>query len=128
MNGYIYILYIYMYLMDIYTSISICIYLSVYLYVYMYIYYMCFEHSENISCSLLVILNHNDDSWAGRNTCLWIYIYIYMIQNLQICYLTFHAMNDDFQAILELLHSSNTQIQSDCFIINKVKLVYMAVF
>ena len=76
---------------------------------------MCFEHSENISCSLLVILSHIDDSWAGRNTCLWIYIYIYiylieMIQNLQICYLTFHAMNDDFQAILELLHSSNTLI------------------
>ena len=33
-----------------------------------------------------------------------------MIQNLQICYLNFYAMNDDFQAILKLLHSSNTLI------------------
>ena len=27
---------------------------------------------------------------------------------LTICYLKFHAMNDDFQAILKLLHNSNT--------------------
>ena len=33
-----------------------------------------------------------------------------MIQNLQICYLQFHAMNDDFQAILKLLQNSNTPI------------------
>ena len=33
-----------------------------------------------------------------------------MIQNLQICYLNFHAMNDDVQAILKLLDSSNTLI------------------
>ena len=33
-----------------------------------------------------------------------------MIQNLKICYLNFHAMNDNFQAILKLLHSSNTVI------------------
>ena len=42
-----------------------------------------------------------------------IYIYIYLIeiiQNLQICYLKFHAMKDDFQAILKLLHNSNTLI------------------
>ena len=33
-----------------------------------------------------------------------------IIQNLKICYLTFHAMNDDFQAILKLSNSSNTLI------------------
>ena len=33
-----------------------------------------------------------------------------MIQKLQICYLKFHAMKDDFQAILKLSHSSNTLI------------------
>ena len=33
----------------------------------------CFEHSGNISCSLLVNTNHTDESWEGRNTCLWIY-------------------------------------------------------
>ena len=42
------------------------------------------------------------------------YIYIYnlieIIQNLQICYLRFHAMNDDLQAILKLSHNSNTLI------------------
>ena len=40
-----------------------------------------------------------------------IYIYITeMIQNLQICYLKFHAMNVDFQAILKLPDRSNTLI------------------
>ena len=40
---------------------------------------------------------------GSRSICI-----IEMIQNLEICYLKFHAMNDDFQAILNLLHSSNT--------------------
>ena len=33
----------------------------------------CFEHSGDISCSLLVNLSHTDESWKWRNTCLWIY-------------------------------------------------------
>ena len=37
----------------------------------------CFEHSGDISCSLLVNPSHTDESWERRNTCLWIYIYIY---------------------------------------------------
>ena len=47
---------------------------------------------------------------------IYIYIYIYLynlieiIQNLQICYLKFHAMNYDFQAILKLSHNSNTLV------------------
>ena len=50
----------------------------------------CFEHSGGISCSLLVNPSHIDESWAGKNTCMWIslslslflslslYIYIYI--------------------------------------------------
>ena len=32
----------------------------------------CFEHSGDISCSLLVNPSHTDESWEGRNTCMWI--------------------------------------------------------
>ena len=32
----------------------------------------CFEHSGDISCCLLVNLSHTDESWEGRNMCLWI--------------------------------------------------------
>ena len=41
---------------------------------------------------------------------IYIYIYIYIIeiiQNLQICYLKFHTINDDSQAILKLSHNSH---------------------
>ena len=38
----------------------------------------CFEHSGDISCSLLVNPSHTDESWEGRNTCMWI-LYIYYI-------------------------------------------------
>ena len=30
----------------------------------------CFEHSGDISCSLLVDPSHTDESWEERNTCL----------------------------------------------------------
>ena len=30
----------------------------------------CFEHSVDISCSLLVNPSHTDESWEGRNTCM----------------------------------------------------------
>ena len=33
----------------------------------------CFEHFGDISCSLLVIPSHTDESWEGRNTCLWMF-------------------------------------------------------
>ena len=40
----------------------------------------CFKHSSNTRCSLLVNPNHTDESWARRNTCIWIiYVYIYVI-------------------------------------------------
>ena len=32
----------------------------------------CFEHSGDISCSLLVNPSHTDESWEVWNTCLWI--------------------------------------------------------
>ena len=53
-----------------------------YIYIYIYIYNVCFEHSGDMSCSLLFSINpsHTDESWAGRNTCMWIYIYIYIYQ------------------------------------------------
>ena len=48
----------------------------------LFVYHVCsfstwwFEHSCYISCSLLVNPSHTDESWEGRNTCLWIYICI----------------------------------------------------
>ena len=36
--------------------------------------YKYFEHSGDISCSLLVNPSHTDESWEGRNTCMWIYM------------------------------------------------------
>ena len=44
---------------------------------------------------------------------MYIYIYIYIIeiiQSLHISCLRFHAMNEDFRAIIKLLHNSNTFI------------------
>ena len=32
------------------------------------------EHFGDIICSLLANPSHTDESWEGRNTCLWIYI------------------------------------------------------
>ena len=44
----------------------------------------CFEHSGDISCSLLVNPSHTDESWEGRNTCLWIYtLWIYSLSTLK---------------------------------------------
>ena len=43
----------------------------------MYALSLFIEHSGDISCSLLVNPSHTDESWAGRKTCLWIYINIY---------------------------------------------------
>ena len=39
----------------------------------------CFEHSSGISCSLLVNPSHTDDSWEGRNTCVYVYIYVQLV-------------------------------------------------
>ena len=33
----------------------------------------CFEHSGDISCSLLVNQSNTDESWEGRKKCMWIY-------------------------------------------------------
>ena len=40
--------------------------------------YICFEHSGDITCSLLVNPSHTDESWEGGNTCMWINIYVYI--------------------------------------------------
>ena len=36
-----------------------------------------FEHSGDISCSILVNPSHTDESWGGRNMFMCIYIYIH---------------------------------------------------
>ena len=69
---YVSYIYIYKYMIHIY------LYLPLYLSLCIYICYICFEHSGDISCSLLVNSSHTDESWAGRNTCLWVYIYRYI--------------------------------------------------
>ena len=33
---------------------------------------LSFEHPGNISCSVLINPNHTDESWEGRNTCLYV--------------------------------------------------------
>ena len=44
----------------------------------------CFEHSGDISCSLLINPSHTDKSWAGRNTCMWICtLWIYSLSTLE---------------------------------------------
>ena len=44
----------------------------------------CFEHSGNIICPLLINPNHTDESWEGRNTCLWIHtLWIYSLSTLE---------------------------------------------
>ena len=42
------------------------------------------EHSDDISCSLLVNPSHTDESWEGWNTFLWIYtLWIYSLSTLE---------------------------------------------
>ena len=53
------------------------IYIYIYIYILAKISTLCFEHSGDISCSLLVNPSHTYEAWERRNTCLWIYIYIY---------------------------------------------------
>ena len=44
----------------------------------------CFEHSGDISYSLLIDPNLTDESWEGRNTCLLIYtLWIYSLSTLR---------------------------------------------
>ena len=44
----------------------------------------CFEHSGDISCSVLVNPSHTDESWKARNTCLPIYtLWIYSLSTLE---------------------------------------------
>ena len=72
----------------------------IYIYTYIYIIYI-YTYIYIIYIYIYIYINY-------------IYIYIYnlikIIQILQICYLRFHAMNDDSQAILKLSHNSNTLI------------------
>ena len=98
----IYLFIYYIYYINIYAIIQICYYINMYalnLFIehsgehwwQQYIFFClftksilaklstwCFEHSGDISCSLLVNPSHTDESWAGQNRCMWINIYLYM--------------------------------------------------
>ena len=39
------------------------------------LYKICWLHLNKICCFLLVHPSHTDESWAGRNTCMWISIW-----------------------------------------------------
>ena len=49
----------------------------------------CFEHSGDISCSLIVDPSHTDEFWEGWNTCLWIYTKTAVSYLILITYLVF---------------------------------------
>ena len=76
---FIYIIYI-IYILYIHTYILHNIYILYNIYLFYFntsilakLSTWCFEHSADISCSLLVNPSHTDESWEGRNTCMWIY-------------------------------------------------------
>ena len=109
--------------MYMYIYVCVCVYIYIYIYIYirsefihwalwrtlmrteyfLFVYHTtsilaklstwCFEHSGDISCALLVNPSHTDESWEGRNTCMWIYkdihvdmyIYIYICVYMHIC-------------------------------------------
>ena len=85
---YIYITNIYMYILYIYKSekngviflewstgayIFVCLFVHHTTSILVKLSTWCSEHSGDTSCSLLVDPSHTDESWEGRNTCLWIY-------------------------------------------------------
>ena len=44
----------------------------------------CFEHSGDISCSLLLNPSHTDESWERQNTCMWTYmLWIHSLSTLE---------------------------------------------
>ena len=71
----------------------------------------CFEHSGDISCSLLVNPSHTDESWEGRNTCLWTYIYIYIYIYI------LETLTDSKSKVKEIL-----QVQSDSLMTQSTNL------
>ena len=78
-NSYIVLLYIDYHIIIIYIIDSFSVYIYNILSIYIYKFSTCcFEHSGDISCSLLVNPSHTDESWEGRNTCLYIYVNIYI--------------------------------------------------
>ena len=68
-------------------KVNILCYTTILCYIYQHLSCIntwSFEHSGDISCSLLVNPSHSDESWAGQNTCLWIYtLWIYSLSTLE---------------------------------------------
>ena len=56
----------YVFKYTLYIFIIFIIYMHNIYYIYIY-----------ISCSLLVNPSHTDESWEGRNTCMYIYIHVH---------------------------------------------------
>ena len=70
-----------------YTYIYIYTYKDIYIYTYIHTYTYMHTHTHihsKSSCSLLVNPSHTGESWEGRNTCMWISIYL----NILACSLT----------------------------------------
>ena len=68
-------------------KVNILCYTTILCYIYQHLSYIntwSFEHSGDISCSLLVNPSHNDESWERKNTCMWIYMrWIYSLNTLE---------------------------------------------
>ena len=63
-----------------------------------------FEYFGDISCSLLVNPSHTDESWEVLKTCLWIYIYIYIIMKRMWTPGYHHNGHNEFMATHALGH------------------------
>ena len=73
---------------------------------------------RNVPGNAIVRLpNLRSEDNEGQETLL-VAPYTEIIQNLQFCYLKFHGMNDDFQAMLKLSHNSNTLILFNCIFLS----------
>ena len=73
-----------------------------------------FEHSGDISSSLLVNSSHNNDSWEGRDTCLWRYRYNNLVKLAEFVlknkFLTLTTKLSHRSLLLELIFLSHTPV------------------
>ena len=123
-------IYIYIY---IYTYVYVYIYIYIHIYIYVHIYNIflgklstwCFEHSGDISCSLLVNPSHNDESWEGRNTCLWIYYkYVHVHKYVYACVFVCIYMGIIFVCIYLGTVSKNKHVQLFVFSLSCISCTY----
>ena len=85
----------------------------------------CFEHSGDISCSLLVNPSHNDESWEGQNTCLWIYYkYVHVHKYVYACVFVCIYMGIIFVCIYLGTVSKNEHVQLFVFSLSCISCTY----